>query len=110
MDIPDALNDAAFPPMLLQPLIENAVKHGLESKIEGGMIALHAQAVPGAVEITVEDDGLGFQGETQSGLGLSNVRERLVALYGSAARLTIEGCEPGSRIILRVPISNQVMS
>ena len=108
MDIPDALNDAAFPPMLLQPLIENAVKHGLESKIEGGMITLRAQTFPDAVEITIEDNGLGFQGETQSGLGLSNVRERLAALYGTAASLSIEGRDPGTRIVLHIPAAGQV--
>jgi two-component sensor histidine kinase len=106
VEIPDALQQATFPPMLLQPLIENAVKHGLEPTISGGEVVVRATAQPGFIEITVEDSGRGFQGDAQSGMGLANVRERLAGLYGPAASFVIEGRTPapGTRITLRVPL------
>jgi two-component sensor histidine kinase len=106
VEIPEALRQATFPPMLLQPLIENAVKHGLEPTINGGEVVVRAIAQPGFIEITVEDSGRGFQGDAQSGMGLANVRERLAGLYGPAASFVIEGCTPapGTRVTLRVPV------
>ena len=105
VDIPDRLGDVPFPPMLLQPLIENAVKHGLEPAIEGGEVAIRAVLSEGFIEILVEDDGIGFQGDAQSGVGLANVRERLAGLYGRTATLGIEGRAPaGTRVLLRVPL------
>lgn len=104
LEIPDVLTDLPFPPMLLQPLIENAVKHGLEPAIEGGEVVIRATAQEGFIDILVEDNGLGFQGDAQSGVGLANVRERLAGLYGPTASLVIEGREPtGTRVLLRVP-------
>jgi two-component sensor histidine kinase len=106
VDIPDALADEAFPPMLLQPLIENAIKHGLESRIEGGEVSVDAERRGDFMEITVDDSGTGFQGDAQSGTGLSNVRERLAALYGPEANLLIEGREAGgTRVRFQVPVT-----
>jgi sensor histidine kinase YesM len=106
VDVPAELADASFPPMLLQPLIENAVKHGLESKIEGGFIRVSAERLGDHIQLTVEDSGLGFQGESQSGMGLSNVSERLAALFGPAVHLNIENREPsGTRIAFQVPLT-----
>jgi LytS/YehU family sensor histidine kinase len=107
VEIPEALEQATFPPMLLQPLIENAVKHGLEPTINGGEVVVRATAQPGFIEIMVEDSGRGFQGDAQSGMGLANVRERLAGLYGPAASFLIEGRapEPGTRVTLRVPVA-----
>ncbi len=95
-------------PMLLQPLVENAIKHGLEPKIEGGRIAVAAAIRDGVLQIRVEDTGLGFGVATDtagSGSGLTNVRARLKALYGDAAKLTIEQPQEGTRICIIVPLA-----
>lgn len=95
-------------PMLLQPLVENAIKHGLEPKIEGGRITVSAAVQDGRLNIVVEDTGLGFGVATDtagSGSGLANVRGRLKAIYGDAARLSIEQPEAGTRIRLSLPIA-----
>jgi signal transduction histidine kinase len=111
VDVPEALQRALFPPMLLQPLIENAIKHGLEPTIQGGEVVVRATSQPGFIEITVEDSGRGFQGDAQSGLGLANVRERLAGLYGPAASFVIENRSPppGTRITLRVPAAEMAV-
>ncbi len=106
VDVPPELAETSFPPMLLQPLIENAIKHGLESKIDGGSVAVSARQQDGHVVLTVEDSGLGFQGDAQSGMGLSNVRERLVTIYGPSANLSVESREPsGTRVRFQVPLA-----
>jgi LytS/YehU family sensor histidine kinase len=106
VDVPPELTEVSFPPMLLQPLIENAIKHGLESKIEGGSVMVSARRHDGHVDLMVEDSGLGFQGDAQSGMGLSNVRERLLTIYGTSANLSIESREPcGTRIRFQVPLA-----
>jgi len=95
-------------PMLLQPLVENAIKHGLEPKIEGGRVVVSAVAQDGVLNIVVEDSGLGFGVATDtagSGTGLANVRARLKAIYGDAARLSIEQPEVGTRVRLSLPLS-----
>ena len=106
----DASNEVrALPlsPMLLQPLVENAIKHGLEPKIEGGTITVSAIIHDGVLQIRVEDTGLGFGVATDtagSGSGLTNVRARLKALYGDAAKLTIEQPKAGTRICISLPM------
>jgi signal transduction histidine kinase len=94
-DVAPELLSTPFPPMLLQPLVENAIHHGLECKVEGGMVRVVAQRIDGMLNVTVSDDGLGIS-ETApasvrpgSGLGLANIRARLAALYGSRGRLTL---------------------
>ena len=104
----DATRALPLSPMLLQPLVENAIKHGLEPKIEGGRIAVSAAVHDGALQIRVEDTGLGFGVATDtagSGSGLTNVRARLKALYGDAAKLTIEQPKAGTRICISLPIA-----
>lgn len=97
-------------PMLLQPLVENAIKHGLEPKIEGGNVTVSARVEEGALRIEVIDTGLGFGVATDtggSGSGLANVRGRLKALYGDAAKLTIDQlAEPatGTKISVLIPV------
>ncbi|HYD97417.1 MAG TPA: histidine kinase [Noviherbaspirillum sp.] len=85
LDLPPALKDLQVPPMLLQPLAENAIKHGLEPKVEGGSITVRAERRGDALLLTVADTGLGLDGAPASDgtrVGLSNIRERLQALYG----------------------------
>ena len=94
--------------MLLQPLVENAIKHGLEPKIDGGRVTVSAAVDAGVLRIRVEDSGLGFGVATDtagSGSGLANVRARLKALYGDAATLTIEQPAEGTRICISLLIA-----
>jgi signal transduction histidine kinase len=100
-DLPDDLRDISVPPMLLQPLVENAIKHGLEPKMDGGEVALIAKRVGNKIAITVADTGLGFQNSTSNGIGLKNVRERVKQLYGDAGSVSIEENQPcGTRITI----------
>jgi hypothetical protein len=104
--IPQGLSSAQFPPMMLQSLVENSIKHGLEPKPEGGSLTISADISNGRLRVTVADSGLGFAaaGVSGSGVGLANVRERLAALYGGAAKLSIEANSPSGTIVtIEVP-------
>jgi len=104
VDLPQALSNVLMPPMLIQPLVENALKHGLEPKIEGGLISLVAQQREGMVHIIVADTGLGFRDSKSNGIGLKNVRERLEKLYDGKAALSIEDNIPyGTKITIAIP-------
>jgi len=106
VDVPEGLRSAEFPPMMIQSLVENAIKHGLEPKPEGGTIAVKAEIVHGKLAVTVADTGLGFgQAATAgTGIGLDNIRERLKLLYGSRASLTVAENQPcGTRVTITVP-------
>ncbi len=104
IDLADGLASTLFPPMLVQPLVENAIKHGLEPKVEGGEITIRAEEKGDVLRVEITDTGVGFQGETASGIGLSNVRERLHTLYGNGARLTLEENHPsGVKAVIEVP-------
>ena len=107
LDLPEGLASTTVPPMLLQPLVENAIKHGLEPKVDGGRVRVSARAEGRVLVLMVEDTGLGFGvGATGgTGVGLPNVRERLAALYSGAASLeTGENPGGGVRVTLRLPI------
>ena len=95
--VSDGLLSAEFPPMMLQSLVENAIKHGLEPKAEGGQLTVSAEIVHGKLAITVADTGLGYgkAGTAGTGIGLSNIRERLALLYGNKASLVITETEGG---------------
>jgi sensor histidine kinase YesM len=96
-----------LPPMLLQPLVENAIKHGLEPKIAGGQVCVGARREDSLLVLTVADNGLGFRttrGDGTGGLGLANLRARLESLYGARARMTIEDTQPGTMVTLALPI------
>jgi hypothetical protein len=98
--MPAGLSTAAFPPMMLQTLVENSIKHGLEPKPEGGTLTLNADVVDGNLRVAVSDTGLGFGAGNSGGggVGLGNVRERLQALFGARGRLTIEANSPSGTI------------
>jgi PAS domain S-box-containing protein len=106
IEIPDELLELPFPPMLLQPLVENAVKHGIEPKVEGGRIAIKAEKASGRLRLSVSDTGLGFSGTMNAhGLGLENVRARLRALYNLDAGLVVEENTPcGATATIEVPL------
>lgn len=103
--VPDYLKSLPLPPLLLQPLVENAVVHGIDAKIEGGRIGVEAGIEGEQVIIRVVDTGGGFGSGTQgSGVGLRNVRERLSGLYGNKAALDlIENPGGGITAELRLP-------
>ena len=89
IDVPDGLLSAEFPSMMIQSLVENAIKHGLEPKPEGGELSIKAEIVHGKLTVTVADTGLGFgkAATAGTGVGLANIRERLALLYGGKATL-----------------------
>ena len=104
IDIPPGLRGFSLPPMLLQPIVENAIRHGLEPKVEGGEVALAARREGERVRIDVTDTGAGFGAATRGGVGLTNIRERLRLLYGDAGRLEIaDNAAGGARVTLTVP-------
>jgi hypothetical protein len=107
IDVPDGLLSAEFPPMMIQSLVENAIKHGLEPKAEGGELAIRAEIVHGRLNLVVADTGLGFgkAATAGTGVGLANIRERLQLLYGSQAQLTVTENTPsgGTRVTVAVP-------
>ncbi len=104
--VSDGLMSAEFPPMMLQSLVENAIKHGLEPKADGGTLLVSAEIVHGKLEVTVADSGLGFgkAATAGTGIGLSNIRERLQLLYGNKAALKItENAGGGTAVTITVP-------
>ncbi|HEX7640843.1 MAG TPA: histidine kinase [Burkholderiaceae bacterium] len=105
LTLPPELESFKLPPMLLQPLVENAVKHGVEGKIEGGRIEVTARRDGTRLMISVSDNGLGLEESTApryrnhgTGLGVANVRERLRALHGELAGLSLEPNAPQGAI------------
>ena len=112
LEASEAVRAMPLSPMLLQPLVENAIRHGLEPKIEGGNVTVSARVEEGALRIEVTDTGLGFGVATDtsgSGSGLANVRARLKALYGDAAKLTIDQLAApatGTKISLFIPVQD----
>ncbi len=106
IEIPDDLLKLPFPPMLLQPLVENAIKHGIEPKADGGIVAIKAEKSDGRLRLSVSDTGLGFSDQmNDEGLGIENVKARLKALYNVNAGLILEENTPcGVTAIIEVPL------
>jgi LytS/YehU family sensor histidine kinase len=104
IDVPAELAAYSLPPMLLQPVVENAIRHGLEPKVEGGEVVLTARRDGPQLRIEVADSGLGFAPTTRGGLGLSNLRDRLRLLYGDRAALSVGENRPcGTRVAIVLP-------
>jgi two-component system LytT family sensor kinase len=113
-DLDPASLDVVVPGMLLQPLVENSIKHGLAPKIEGGTIYLRSRLRDGMVTVEVEDDGVGMgaaqmleppSGIGGSGIGMANIAERLKVLYGDSAKMVIDsGSIGGTLIRLSLPV------
>ncbi|WP_296508143.1 histidine kinase [Rhodoferax sp.] len=118
LDLPDALRDQPVPPLLLQPLVENSIQHGLEPKIEGGSIHIAASASAGMLRLDVHDTGLGADPTrlqppaphaaaqaTGHGFGLQQVRERLLTTYGTlGAMVLVATPASGTRASITFPL------
>jgi two-component system LytT family sensor kinase len=113
-DIDPATLEMLVPSMLLQPLIENSIKHGIEPRISGGTITMRSRLHETSMMIEVEDDGVGITAgrvpdggvvRKGTGIGMRNVRERLEVLYGEAARFDVMS-RPGrgTRVTLEIPV------
>ena len=120
LDLPAELQSEKVLPMLLQPLVENAIRHGLEPSVDGGRIDVQAAKKNGVLTLTVADTGLGFPAganartmsealgaKSDTGFGLSQVRERLSTAYGAGAALAVESPRAdtgsGTRVSLTIP-------
>jgi len=107
-DIDEETLDCVVPSMLLQPLVENSIKHGIAPKIDGGSIILRSRMNGGRMSIEVQDDGVGMEGSAETigaaGIGMANVRERLQVLYGDTASLTITAPESGEGTLVRIEV------
>jgi two-component system LytT family sensor kinase len=108
-EVDPATLDRLVPSMLLQPLIENCVKHGLSSKVDGGMVRFRSSLKEGRLHLLVEDDGVGIPEVKlatlrERGIGVSNVNERLKVLFGSDYKMWIDS-KPGhgTRIEIEIP-------
>ena len=109
--------EVMVPAMLLQPLVENSIKHGLSSKVEGGSIFLRSRLSREALIVEVEDDGVGIgaaqvkekpNGLGGTGIGMANVAERLKVLYGDTAKMSVDSHEgKGTLVRLRLPILDE---
>lgn len=106
LSVPEGLNSAVFPAMMLQTLVENAIKHGLEPKADGGNISVSAEVAHNKLRVSVVDNGLGFGAVASNGtgLGLQNIRERLALLYQGNHQFTITpGIGGGMAVTIEIP-------
>lgn len=96
----------AFPPLIIQPLVENSIKYGIEPKVEGGTITIDCWIEEDMLEIVITDTGRGLDEDAnQAGIGINNVSQRLEAIYGGAASLILEQNHPaGIKAMIRVPV------
>jgi LytS/YehU family sensor histidine kinase len=106
--VPEELLDAPVPSFILQPIVENAVRHGVAPRVETGHIAIAATREAGAIVLSVEDDGPGFGANpfAHQGVGLAATRERLTLRYGAAGSIRCETRSAGgqgARVAIRIP-------
>jgi signal transduction histidine kinase len=107
LELPEELGTVSVPPMLLQPLVENAIKHGIEPSVDGGHIIIRAARDGSTLELTVTDTGLGLDAPPQDGtrVGNTNLRERLKVLYdGRASFELIPNTPQGALARIRLPL------
>jgi LytS/YehU family sensor histidine kinase len=110
VDFPEALGPLAVPTLLLQPLVENAIKHGLEPHLDGGRLLVTARAEGNELVLSVRDTGVGLSSVANDGthFGVTQVRERLSTLYGDVASLVLatpDDGEGGTLATVRIPLN-----
>jgi LytS/YehU family sensor histidine kinase len=108
-DLPETLADVPVPPLLLQPLVENAIKHGIEPSVAGGRIEVTAARGGNTLALCVRDTGVGLGQRVVkgTGFGLQQVRERLATLYGDSASVTLaaaDDADGGTLVVIRMPM------
>lgn len=105
VDVDPGLLDATVPLFLLQPLVENAIRHGIDRRAGAGRIEIRARSVDDSIEIKVADDGAGLsQTGFREGIGLSNIRSRLEQLYGSRGSMSLNGSpDTGTEVAVKIP-------
>lgn len=109
LELPPALQDLPVPPLLLQPLVENSIKHGLEPSVGGGQIHVRAQVEGHALALEVIDTGVGMESspKSETGFGLSQVRERLATTYGPQATLEqVANAPVGTIVRITIPLKS----
>jgi two-component system, LytTR family, sensor kinase len=101
LDVPDELLDARVPNLILQPLVENAIKHGVTARAEGGEVRVSAARDDGLLRLTIRDDGPGLSAvpKAGSGVGLANTRARLEQLYGTKQRFSVANHPDGGVVV-----------
>ncbi len=103
--IPDNARNLEIPPMILQPLVENAVKHGLEPKIDGGKILIKAFRKEDLLTIEISDTGMGIKEKSGTGVGTGNIQKRLASLFNGKASLSFEDITPsGLKAVVEIPL------
>jgi sensor histidine kinase YesM len=104
LTLPDSLAQVTVPSMMLLTLVENSIKHGIEPSLHGGEVSVSAEAIDGMVRLRVRDSGVGMSVTPGAGLGLENVRHRLLLAYpGSASSLSLHEAEPGLIADILIP-------
>ncbi|MCK5099400.1 MAG: histidine kinase [Desulfobacteraceae bacterium] len=99
------IKNISLSPLIIQPLVENAIKYGLEPKIEGGKIKIKCSIKDNFLIIEIADTGCGLDTNSEIGIGINNVSQRLNNLYGSEAKLTVKENSPcGTKAVIKVPL------
>jgi len=105
LHLPDTLQHHPVPPLLLQPLVENAIRHGLEPALQGGEITVRVRREGDVLRITVQDTGIGFDGVPEAGFGLNQVRERLATAFPGQGHMQLHAVPgQGTRVTLQLPV------
>ncbi len=109
IDVAPDCRAASVPHLLLQPIVENAIQHGVAPRVGGGTVRISASRTGGALEVRIADDGVGLKGEAIPGIGMTNTRARLESLYGSAASFDLSAT-PGGGAVARIVVPFSVQS
>lgn len=109
MDVDEASRELFVPALVLQPLVENAIRHGISPRLQHGCVRIRTRITDGRLVLTVEDDGVGLAGKgIREGIGIANTRRRLEYLYGASQELRLDACESGGvRVTVVIPAHSQ---
>jgi len=103
IDVPGELLPTEVPSMILQPLVENAIEHGIDSRLEGGRIEIRVHRVGDTLQLTVQDNGEGFKANARDNVGMGTVRERLQVLFDTRAALRVLRQDGWTKVIVELP-------